>query len=60
MVQSWEKQHPFTEIIYLFILPIVSYMISWFYLELQVKESNGTRTFNNRNLVNLATQKYLK
>lgn len=60
MVQSWEKQHPFTEIIYLIFLPVVSYMISWFYLELQVKESNGTRTFNNRNLVNLATQKYLK
>lgn len=42
------------------ILAIVSCIIYWLYLELQVKESNKTPAFINYNIVHAATQTYLK
>lgn len=45
-----------------YFLALMSYAISWLHPKMQIKDSDFkvTRAFNNCNIVDLATQKYLK
>lgn len=56
MVQSWGKQHSHRN----YVFAVMSCIMFWPYLDLQVEEFNETLTFNNCNTVNLTTQKVFK